>query len=58
VAHTCVFRGDGIIVLPKFDLKAFLNAIQTYKINQLILVCSPPPAGYSPFWTWALTQDG
>lgn len=38
VAHTCTFRGDGIIVLPKFDFHAYLDSIQKYKINQLIVV--------------------
>lgn len=37
-AHTCPFRGDGIIVLPKFDFKMYLETIQKYKINQLLLV--------------------
>ena len=37
-AHTCTFRGDGIIVLPKFEFHAYLDTIQKYKINQLLLV--------------------
>ncbi|SPO01635.1 probable phenylacetyl-CoA ligase [Cephalotrichum gorgonifer] len=40
IAHSCTFRGDGIVVLPKFDFVPFLKSVQEYKINQLILV--PP----------------
>ena len=36
--HCAVYRGDQVINLPKFEIKSFLNAIQTYKINTLILV--------------------
>ena len=39
ISHTCPWRGDGIIVLPKYDFEAFLASIQTYKIEQLIVVC-------------------
>lgn len=34
------YRGDEIIVLPKFEMQSYLNAIQKYKINTLYLV--PP----------------
>lgn len=34
------YRGDQVVVLPKFDFDQFLNAIQTYKLEQLFLV--PP----------------
>lgn len=40
IAHSGTWRGDEIIVLPKFDLTQFLNAIETYKINHLPVV--PP----------------
>ncbi|KAK6594863.1 AMP-binding enzyme [Botrytis cinerea] len=40
VAQGTTYRGDEIIVLPKFELKLFLNSIQTYKIRGLFLV--PP----------------
>ncbi|TGO08842.1 hypothetical protein BTUL_0189g00130 [Botrytis tulipae] len=40
VAQGTTYRGDEIIVLPKFELKLFLNSIQTYKIRALFLV--PP----------------
>ncbi|KAI8648453.1 hypothetical protein NCS56_01530200 [Fusarium sp. Ph1] len=38
--HTSTWRGDQVIVLPKFELKAFLESIQRFKIRQLLLV--PP----------------
>ncbi|APA11240.1 hypothetical protein sscle_07g060100 [Sclerotinia sclerotiorum 1980 UF-70] len=40
IAQGTTYRGDEIIVLPKFELKTFLNSIQTYKIQCLFLV--PP----------------
>jgi len=40
VAHCAIWRGDGVIVLPKFDLTEYLEAIQKFKINHLPVV--PP----------------
>ncbi|KAF7551086.1 hypothetical protein G7046_g7811 [Stylonectria norvegica] len=40
VAHTCTWRGDGIVVLPKYEFISFLASIQKYKIEQLLVV--PP----------------
>lgn len=40
MCHAVPFRGDGIIVLPKFDINTFLNSIQRFHINTLFLV--PP----------------
>ncbi|KND92583.1 putative 4-coumarate--CoA ligase 1 [Tolypocladium ophioglossoides CBS 100239] len=40
VALVGQYRGDQVVVLPKFDLTAFLAAVQTYKIEQLSVV--PP----------------
>jgi acyl-CoA synthetase (AMP-forming)/AMP-acid ligase II len=36
--HTSTWRGDQVIVLPKFELKTFLESIQRFKIRQLLLV--------------------
>lgn len=41
VCHVGTYRGDGVIVLPKFELPALLNAVQTHKIQQMCIV-SPP----------------
>jgi acyl-CoA synthetase (AMP-forming)/AMP-acid ligase II len=38
VSHTGPWRGDGIIVMPKFEFDSFLRSIQKFKIEQLILV--------------------
>jgi len=38
--HISAYRGDRVIVLPKFEMKTCLGAIQTYKIQMLYLV--PP----------------
>eukprot|EP01011_Urceolus_sp_BLP5_P005846 TRINITY_DN581_c0_g1_i1.p1 TRINITY_DN581_c0_g1~~TRINITY_DN581_c0_g1_i1.p1 ORF type:complete len:579 (+),score=60.08 TRINITY_DN581_c0_g1_i1:319-2055(+) len=40
VAHLAMYRGDCSIVLPKFEFKAYLDAIQRFKINDLCIV--PP----------------
>lgn len=38
IAQASTYRGDEAIVLPKFELQSYLNAIQTYKIETLYLV--------------------
>lgn len=40
IAHSGPYRGDGVIVLPKYDFNWLLQSIQDYKINMLYLV--PP----------------
>lgn len=40
IAHLGAYRGDGIIILPKFEFKSYLEAIQKYQIRMLYLV--PP----------------
>jgi acyl-CoA synthetase (AMP-forming)/AMP-acid ligase II len=42
ICHASVYRGDGVIVLPKFEFATTLQAIQDYKINTLFLVCLCP----------------
>lgn len=39
ICHDGVYRGDSIIVLPKFELLTLLESIQRFRINVLILVC-------------------
>jgi len=38
IAHASVYKGDGVIILPKFEFKSFLEAIQKFKIEMLFLV--------------------
>ena len=40
ICHANIYRGDGVIVLPKFEFASTLQAIQDYKISTLFLV--PP----------------
>ncbi|KAJ5512655.1 hypothetical protein N7463_002207 [Penicillium fimorum] len=40
IGHAGAYRGDQTIVLPKFELKSYLKAIQNFKISSLFLV--PP----------------
>ncbi|KAM0350579.1 hypothetical protein ACHAPU_003063 [Fusarium lateritium] len=39
-AHTSTWRGDQVIVLPKFEFQDFLKSVEHYKIRQLFVV--PP----------------
>lgn len=38
VAHSATWRGDEVIVLPKFELTDYLRAIERFRINHLLLV--------------------
>lgn len=40
ICHVSTYRGDSVIVLPKFELETYLGAIAKYKINTLYVV--PP----------------
>ncbi|KAK4120124.1 acetyl-CoA synthetase-like protein [Parathielavia appendiculata] len=40
VSHGATWRGDEVIVLPKFELESYLAAIETFKIEHLVIV--PP----------------
>lgn len=40
ICHVSAYRGDGVIVLPKFEFAQMLGCIQKFKINALYLV--PP----------------
>jgi ribosome assembly protein SQT1 len=40
ICHASTYLGDEVIILPRFDLQNYLQAIQTYKINTLYIV--PP----------------
>lgn len=42
IAHASTWRGDQVIILPKFEFRSYLSAISKYKINTLYLV--PPIA--------------
>ncbi|XEV06024.1 hypothetical protein FSHL1_011311 [Fusarium sambucinum] len=39
-AHTSTWRGDQVIILPRFEFKDFLQSVQDFKIRQLLVV--PP----------------
>ncbi|KAF4998921.1 hypothetical protein FGRMN_2852 [Fusarium graminum] len=39
-AHTSTWRGDQVIVLPRFDFQDFLKSVEHYRIRQLFMV--PP----------------
>lgn len=40
ISHCSTYRGDQVIILPKFEIQHYLTAIQKYKINTLYIV--PP----------------
>lgn len=40
-AHVAVRRGDEYIILPKYDLRWVLEAIQRFKVQQMLVVSYP-----------------
>lgn len=38
VGHISVWRGDRVVIMPKFEFIEFLTAIEKYKINNLPVV--------------------
>lgn len=38
IAHGCIYRGDAVVVLPKFEMPTFLSAIEKFKLEHLFLV--------------------
>lgn len=42
ICQAGTFRGDQTIILPKFELKSYLAAIQNFKINSLFVVSFLP----------------
>jgi acyl-CoA synthetase (AMP-forming)/AMP-acid ligase II len=40
IAHSGPWRGDEVIVLPKFELQSYLKSIAKYKIQSLYVVSS------------------
>ncbi|KAI9743963.1 MAG: hypothetical protein M1818_002697 [Claussenomyces sp. TS43310] len=40
VGHASVYAGDGVIILPNFDMQVLLGAVQNFKIESLYLI--PP----------------
>lgn len=38
IAHSGPFRGDEVVVLPKFELTEYLQAIQRFKISHVVVV--------------------
>lgn len=38
ICHAGPYRGDQVVVLPKFELKSYLAAIERFKISVLLLV--------------------
>ncbi|KUL82519.1 hypothetical protein ZTR_10640 [Talaromyces verruculosus] len=40
ISHCAIWRGDSVVILPKFELRRCLQVIQDHKINTLFLV--PP----------------
>lgn len=51
VCHVAPYRGDQVVILPRFEANQFLGAIQRFKIHVLYLVNSTPR-----FFTWETTS--
>lgn len=41
IALASIYKGDGVIILPRYEFKSLLETIQKYKINYLYLVRTP-----------------
>ena len=39
VAHCSTYRGDAVIILPRFEFNSYLNAIERFRIERLLVVC-------------------
>jgi acyl-CoA synthetase (AMP-forming)/AMP-acid ligase II len=40
VCHASIYRGDSVVVLPKFEISLLATAIATFRINLLYIVSS------------------
>ena len=38
VCHASIYRGDSVVVLPKFELSVLATAVATFRINVLFVV--------------------
>jgi acyl-CoA synthetase (AMP-forming)/AMP-acid ligase II len=47
VAQASTYRGDSVIILPRFEIHSFLKAIQNYKIQTLFLVTRRYPPNHN-----------
>lgn len=56
VAHAASWRGDEIIVLPKFELTDFLKAIERFKINHLPVVSLSTPCVFA-FYSFLVAKQ-
>ncbi|KAJ2904879.1 uncharacterized protein MKZ38_006920 [Zalerion maritima] len=45
IAHCGTYRGSEIIILPRFEMNSYLNAIEQFKIERLVVVneCATSP---------------
>lgn len=44
--HAAVWRGDSYVVLPKYDFRWFLEAIQKFKVEQILVVSNTRKQDY------------
>lgn len=47
VCHVCLYRGDEIVVLPKYELNQMLAVVDKYTVNVLYLVSIWPKANWT-----------
>lgn len=58
IAHNCTYRGDEVVVLPKFEMPTYLSAIERFKINHLFLVGLLRNSSPSTDFVGPLTHSG
>ena len=39
IGHLTAWRGETLVVLPRFDMQLMLRSVQQYRIERLYLVC-------------------
>jgi acyl-CoA synthetase (AMP-forming)/AMP-acid ligase II len=47
IAISSLYRGDNVVILPRFELKTLLETIQRFKINYMCLVRDFASLNYS-----------
>ncbi len=44
VAAAGIYRGDNVVILPRFELKTLLECVQKFKVNMMHLVSQSSPS--------------
>lgn len=56
IGHLTAWRGETLVVLPRFDMQLMLQSVQQHRIQRLYLVCHPV-AGRRGAWVWTVADE-